>query len=152
METRRTEKKHDVEALLRQGQTIQIRPQGYSMYPLFLPGRDEAIIAPLEARPVRRGDVILYRRTGSILVLHRVWKREETAFYAVGDHQTKIEGPLELSCVRGILTGVIRNGRSFSTENLLYRLLSGLWLRLRPARPALFQVAAKLKAIVCPRT
>lgn len=32
----------DLEALLQDGNIIRIRPQGYSMYPLFIPGRDEA--------------------------------------------------------------------------------------------------------------
>ena len=33
-----------IEQLLADGQTIKIKPQGYSMYPLFVPGRDEACI------------------------------------------------------------------------------------------------------------
>ena len=36
--------KIDLEQLLRDGNIIRIRPQGYSMYPLFIPGRDEALI------------------------------------------------------------------------------------------------------------
>ena len=36
--------KIDLEQLLREGNIIRIKPQGYSMYPLFIPGRDEALI------------------------------------------------------------------------------------------------------------
>ena len=36
--------KIDLEQLLREGNIIRIRPQGYSMYPLFIPERDEALI------------------------------------------------------------------------------------------------------------
>ena len=36
--------KTDLEALLRDRNIIRIKPQGYSMYPLFIPGRDEALI------------------------------------------------------------------------------------------------------------
>ena len=63
-----TEAKISPEELLAEGRTIQIKPQGYSMYPLFVPGRDSAVIAPPEKSGrqganlrYRRGDVVLYR-------------------------------------------------------------------------------------------
>ena len=44
----------DLEALLQDGNIIRIRPQGYSMYPLFLPGRDEALIRLCQHGPQKR--------------------------------------------------------------------------------------------------
>ena len=44
----------DLEALLQDGNIIRIRPQGYSMYPLFIPGRDEALIESVSADTVRK--------------------------------------------------------------------------------------------------
>ena len=60
---------YDIEQLLKDGSAIQLKPQGYSMYPLFHPGRDEAIIEAYPIDQLRRGDVILYRRDQGILVL-----------------------------------------------------------------------------------
>lgn len=40
---------YDIEQLLKDGSAIRLKPQGYSMYPLFHPGRDEAVI---EAYPI----------------------------------------------------------------------------------------------------
>ena len=54
--------KTDLEALLRDRNIIRIKPQGYSMYPLFIPGRDEALIQEVPVSSLRRNDVILYRR------------------------------------------------------------------------------------------
>ena len=42
--TSQTSPKIDLEQLLRDGNIIRIKPQGYSMYPLLIPGRDEALI------------------------------------------------------------------------------------------------------------
>lgn len=42
--------KIDLEQLLQEGNIIRIRPQGYSMYPLFIPGRDEALTDPTDRR------------------------------------------------------------------------------------------------------
>ena len=69
--------KIDLEQLLRDGNIIRIKPQGYSMYPLFIPGRDEALIQQTSSTDCRRNDVVLYRRDQSILVLHRIDKITE---------------------------------------------------------------------------
>ena len=64
--------KYDIEQLLATGHPIRIKPQGYSMYPLFIPGRDEAVIEPVTPDKLHRNDVALYRRDRGILVLHRI--------------------------------------------------------------------------------
>lgn len=137
----------DIEKLLREGHPIRLNPQGYSMYPLFIPGRDEAVIAPCSPDTLHRGDVALYRRDESILVLHRIWKIREDGFYMVGDNQTAIEGPLRPDQIHGKLIACCRNGREFSTENRLYRILSGLWLWFRPFRPLAHKAADLVRHI-----
>ena len=131
----------DIEKLLRDGHPVRLKPQGFSMYPLFISGRDEAVIAPCDPASLHRGDVALYRRDNSILVLHRIWKVREDGFYMVGDNQTEIEGPLRPDQIRGKLIACNRNGLDFSTNNLLYRLLSGIWLFCRPLRPLAHKIA-----------
>jgi len=141
-EERGMQEKQDIEKLLAEGKLIQVKPQGYSMYPLFVPGRDEAVIAPAPIERIRRGDVVLYRREGSILVLHRVWKRKGNCFYFVGDNQSEVEGPLKPEQIKGLLVGIIRKGRRFSVKNPAYRFLAGIWLILRPVRPVISRWAA----------
>ena len=76
--------KTDLEALLRDRNIIRIKPQGYSMYPLFIPGRDEALIQEVPVSSLRRNDVILYRRDQSILVLHRIARITPTEKQTLG--------------------------------------------------------------------
>ena len=83
--------KYDIEQLLEAGEVIQIYPEGYSMYPMFVPGRDAAVIKKADVKKIRRADVVLYRRKGSILVLHRVVKRKGGQFYMAGDNQTNFD-------------------------------------------------------------
>lgn len=52
--------KIDLEQLLREGNIIRIKPQGYSMYPLFIPGRDEALIQQTDGTDCHRNDVLLF--------------------------------------------------------------------------------------------
>lgn len=139
--------KADIERLLEQGQSIQIKPQGYSMYPMFVPGRDEAILEKADCARLRKGDVVLYRRDGGILVLHRICKIREGAFYMVGDNQKEVEGPLRPDQIKGVLTGFIRNGKLRSVKNPVYLAASRLWLLLRPVRPVLAGFAAAFKRV-----
>ena len=140
----KTTERIDIEKLLEDGKIIQIKPQGYSMYLLLLPGRDEVQIEKTDITKAKRGDVLLYRRQEGILVLHRVYRRTKDGLYMVGDNQTEIEGPLALCQVRGKMIAVIRNGKSFSTGNPLYVIFSRIWLILRPFRPVISQIIHKM--------
>ena len=83
---------YDIEQLLKNGSAVKLKPQGYSMYPLFLPGRDEAVIEHCVPSELHRGDVILYRRVQGILVLHRICRITRDGFYLVGDNPTEVDG------------------------------------------------------------
>ena len=137
--------KADIEQLLRSGQSVQFYPTGWSMYPLIINGRDQAVVVPVGDRKLRRGDVVLYRREGSILVLHRIVRVRPEGYYMVGDNQKEIEGPLRPEQMLGVMTHVIRKGRTISVNNLLYRLYSGIWLLLRPVRPAISRTVAAIR-------
>ena len=141
----KAEDKISPEALLTEGKSIQIKPQGYSMYPLIVPGRDSVVIAPATAAFYRRGDVVLFRSTDKKLTLHRVLRRKKNAYYMVGDNQKEPEGPIARGQIIGVLTKIIRNGRSFSVKHPLYAVTANIWLLLRPCRPAISHAVAKLK-------
>ena len=138
--------KLDVEKLLTEGNTVQLPPIGYSMYPVIVPGRDKVVIAPASEQDcLKRGDVVLYRRDGSVLVLHRIWKVKKDGFYMVGDNQREVEGPIRRDQIRGIMTVLVRKRREISAQDFGYRLLTGIWLRLRPFRPYISKTVAAIK-------
>lgn len=136
----------DIEQLLKEGNTIRIKPQGYSMYPMLVPGRDEVLLAPVGQKTLRRGDVILYRRPGSILVLHRIVSCRGEVFLLTGDNQVALE-TVTPEQIRGILVGFIRNGRYIRVQNATYRLLSSIWLFLRPIRRLISVPVARFKHV-----
>lgn len=139
--------KIDLEQLLREGNIIRIKPQGYSMYPLFIPGRDEALIQQTDYTDCHRNDVVLYRRDQGILVLHRICRVTSDGFYMVGDNQFEVEGPLRPDQLRGRLIAFIHNGKEISVKNPVYRFLSSLWLGMLPLRPFCFRLTAFFRRI-----
>lgn len=137
----------DLEQLLRDGNIIRIKPQGFSMYPLFIPGRDEALIQQVPIASLKRNDVALYRRDQGILVLHRIVRVTSEGYYMTGDNQYEIEGPLRPNQFKGRLIAFVRNGREISVKNPFYRFLSSLWLAMLPVRPFCFRLTAFMRKL-----
>lgn len=138
----------DIEALLLAGKTVCFRPQGTSMYPMFVSPEDTAVVAPADVGKLRRGDVVVYRRTkeaGGLLVMHRIYKRRGNEFYMVGDNQSAVEGPLFAGQMRGILVAWTRNGREYSVRGIGYRIFFGLWLLMLPLRDPIHRLLARLR-------
>ncbi|RKI43525.1 hypothetical protein D7V86_24325 [bacterium D16-51] len=121
--------------LLKEGQTVEIRPQGTSMFPLLTEGRDSVILQALGNTMPKRGDLLLYQRNSGLLVLHRVCRFQKDGCYFVGDNQTDVEGPLALTQILAKVTHIRRKNRLFSVKHPVYLLISRIWLFLRPIRP-----------------
>lgn len=138
--------KLDVEKMLLSGAPVFIPLTGYSMFPLFAGGRDKVYVEPIpEGYEFKRLDVVLYRREGSKLVLHRVYKVTEEGLFLVGDNQIEIEGPLPFKQARGIMTAALRKGKKFYVTSPLYRMYSFIWMTIRPIRPVVIKVLMRIK-------
>lgn len=128
-----------------QGEPLLIAPQGTSMFPFLIAGRDKVLITPItsQKRP-RRGDIVLYRREEGLLVLHRMHHHNRKGYFFTGDNQTELEGPLDREQLLGIVTRICRQGRDFSPRHPAFWIAGRLWLRVRPFRPMISKSAKKI--------
>ena len=96
--------------------TVVLTVTGGSMLPLLAGGRDRVTLGPVPER-LRRGEVLLYRRTDGSYVLHRLtgFGQDGTLVFC-GDRQTEPG----------------------------YRVYCALWPRLRWCRQAIFHLRAVL--------
>lgn len=124
---------------LGEGQKIKIGPFGFSMYPLLVGNRDSLILHKVD-RPLKRGDICLYRRTDGIYVTHTIHHTDEKGVYFVGESQKEIEGPLKNEQVLAIAESFIRRGKEYSCDNMVYRFFHELWMVLRPFRVGLIKI------------
>ena len=140
--------KIDIAKLLEEGHKARISPEGYSMYPLIIPGRDHVELEPFvkQRDKLHRGDILLYRRDTGLLVLHRVHRIDpQGRLYFCGDNQSDLEGPIMQRQVLGKVSRINRKGREFSTHNVRYKFYSGFWIISRPLRPLMHTVAQGLR-------
>lgn len=120
--------------LLDDGSPVELHPHGSSMWPLITSSKDTVLIQPRLAESCHTGDIILYRRSSGLLVLHRLCRIKKDGYYFVGDNQTEIEGPLQAEQLLGVVTHIQRKGHTFSVKHPFYRIISRIWLIMRPIR------------------
>lgn len=125
-----------IRSIVASGGSCRLVVTGSSMEPFLRDERDAVILSPI-SRPLRRGDIIFYERSGGQCVLHRVMGTEpDGTLLLCGDAQTGLE-PVGTSQVVALAAQIERGGNLLSADNLVWRALSGVWIFLRPIRARL---------------
>lgn len=124
-------------------QLLAVTPRGYSMFPFFSGFRDTLYLKKAEF-PLKKGDIVLYRRENGICVVHRIHhstlQKGVRSYFMLGDSQTELEGPLPEDRIFGVVSHYIRKGKTIDCTSFRYGLLWRIWLFLRPLRPFLLNV------------
>lgn len=126
------------------GAGVTLTVTGFSMGPYLKNLRDSVVLVSPEVRPPKRLDIVLFRRDDGKPVLHRVIGAKPDELTINGDAQTWCE-KIRPGQVMAVADGLIRKNRYVSCGSLSYRLYSGLWVSLKPLRPAAIWAYARLK-------
>lgn len=113
------------EELRKNGKIIKTNV-GVSMMPLLRENRDVMIIERTKGR-LKKYDVPLYKRKDGQYVLHRILKVREKDYIICGDHCVKREYGITDEQIIGVLTGVIRDGKTVDFNSLGYKFYYHLW-------------------------
>jgi len=146
-ESKKIAMKKDVDTIFGEDAMLQLHPQGNSMVPFLWGNRDTAYLIKVTSETrFRRGDIVLYRRSDGLLVLHRIQsiRRDKGRYYPVGDALTQLEGPYRAKDFLGLVFAIERNGHFIYCNHLIYRMLVWLWQCTRPFRPLLFRILRRL--------
>ena len=137
-------KYYSFEELLQEEGFILYTNVGNSMMPLLRQRKDIIEIRPLTAKP-KKYDVILYKRNNQY-ILHRILKVLPGNRYIIaGDHNTFLEYDVTDDLILGIMTRVIRDGKSICPNNLIYRLYVHLWCDAYPLRMWLIKAKSAMR-------
>ncbi|MBO4332499.1 MAG: S24/S26 family peptidase [Paludibacteraceae bacterium] len=113
---------------------------GDSMMPLVKQGRDRLVIVRKPAGRLKKYDVPLYRRDNGQYVLHRIVRVTDDAYVMLGDNRWALEYGITDRQIIGVLSAVIRKGRTVPVSSLQYRCYVFLWCRFLWLRRALVWV------------
>ena len=96
----------DLEKALNEVGFVCMPFKGTSMLPLFVEGRDKVCIYKYEPnKPLKKGDIILYKRESGLYVLHRIMAFKGEEMVLCGDNHTTLEYGVKYSQVLGVCTG-----------------------------------------------
>lgn len=121
-----------LEQELKNGRTVATPTKGRSMQPLLYEGKTIAVLLPVTAPP-RRGDVVLYKRADGDLVLHRVVRVQGDSYIIRGDNCFYDE-PVNSAQLLGVMTEVVRNGKTIRVTDAAYRCYAAFWMGSYPLR------------------
>ena len=118
--------------LLREGIAPPLPVVGGSMGPYLASGRDAVILAPMEGKHPRVGDICLYRRDNGAYILHRI----------VGRRGIRCDQLL------GCVIAVVRKGKK-QTGGFWWHFFRTVWIALLPWRRELVAVYGKCARSRC---
>ena len=133
--------------LLQEGSGVEELPlviSGSSMTPFLGGGRDTVYLSRPEG-PVRRGDMVLYRRSSGAYVLHRVYRAEPEGYTMVGDAQTVLEPGIREDQILAVVKRVVRKGKPLGPGSFLWGFFEKIWIRMVPLRPAVMKLYTLLR-------
>ena len=114
---------------------------GDSMYPFIKP-RDLLVIEKITS-PLKKNDVPLYKRDSGQYVLHRIVKIKNGEYYICGDNRAYLEQRIEDRHMIGVLTEIIRSGKTISVYSAKYR----FYASFLPCRRLIIRIKNKAKRI-----
>ena len=132
------------EELLLHGRILRTN-KGISMMPLLRQDRDVMIIEKSVGR-LKKYDAALYKR-GDEYVLHRVVKVRAESYDIIGDNCIRVEHGITDDQIIGVLRGVIRDGKTISSDSLKYKLYCHIWCDFLYVRIGILKLINIFRAI-----
>ena len=129
------------EDLLQQDGYLVYTNIGCSMMPLLREKRDVIEIRKKESGRCKKYDVVLYKR-GDRYILHRILKVLPQGYIIAGDHNTFIEKDITDDRILGVMTRVVRDGKTISVDDFWYKAYVHLWCDVYPVRMGLLKIKA----------
>ena len=120
---------------------------GTSMLPLLRQRRDIIEIRRKDpASRCKRYDVVLYKR-GDKYILHRILKVREKDYVICGDHNIWREYGINDDQILGVMTRVVRDGKSIYTTDWWYKLYVHLWCDFYHVRAIILYAKMLFRAV-----
>jgi len=133
-----------IEEYLNMNGEIIYRTNGVSMRPIIKSGRDMVRIRKKTDERFRKYDTVLYIRPPHKYVLHRIVEVRDRDYVILGDNCLSKEYGIRDEDILGVLTEIIRPGRTIRADSLEMKLYERIWYCLYPVRKGIIKGLTKL--------
>ena len=131
--------------LLQEAESVPLVISGSSMSPFLAHGRDTVYLSKVTG-PLKKGDMILYRRASGAYILHRIYRVRDGVYDLVGDGQLGIEPGIRPEQVIAIVNTVRRKGKLLRKGSLRWEFFEHVCLELLPLRPKIHRLYGAMTA------
>lgn len=129
--------------LLEDTESVPLVISGSSMTPFLVHGRDTVYLSKVK-RPLKKGDMILFRRDNGTYILHRICRVDGGTYTLVGDAQTRLEPGVRQDQVLATVNTVCRKGKILRRGCFWWDFFARIWIRMIPLRPAVMAVYSRM--------
>ncbi len=129
-----------VAEFIKEGRRVTIRVRGNSMNPYLVDRRDEVVLSPFTVDDLQVGAVILARVVDGRFILHRIVKVKDGEITMMGDGNWRGTECTDPEDVLGLVTSVVRKGKTVNCTSLYWKAYSRTWMIMRPLRRWLLAV------------
>lgn len=139
------EKKYTFEEILSRDNVLIYTNVGVSMKPLLRQRRDIIELRTVKGR-CKKYDVVLYKR-GKNYILHRIVKVRPNDYVIVGDNCIWREYGITDNQILGVMTRVVRDGKSIYPSEWKYKLYVHLWCDFYHVRACILYIKRFIWAV-----
>ena len=132
--------------LLEVTEPVPLVISGSSMTPFLVHSRDTVYLSKIR-QPLKRGDMVLYRRSSGNYILHRVYRAEEDSYTMVGGAQLQLEPGIRPDQILAVVTAVRRKGKLLQKGSFWWTFFEKVWIRMIFLRPAVMAGYARMKKL-----
>ena len=124
----------EIRGLISEGRTVSLTVKGNSMNPFLVSMRDQMTLGPWKDEDIRKGCVALVKDTRGNHIIHRIIKREGDKVILLGDGNIAQTETATMDNIIGIMYSMDRKGKTWTSEDRLWKLYSWIWMKLTPVR------------------
>ena len=124
----------EIRTLVSERKSVTLTVKGNSMNPFMVHLRDQITLGPFMDSDIRKGTVALVKDIRGNYLIHRIIRRDEKTVTLLGDGNLGFTETATTDNIIGIMRGIVRKGRYYSCDGLIWRLYSWIWRILTPHR------------------
>ena len=124
----------EIRTLISEGKSVTLTVKGNSMNPFIVHMRDRMTLGPWKDEDIRKGTVALVKDIRGNYLIHRIIKRDELTVTLLGDGNVGFTETATTDNIIGIMHSIERKNRTWTSESMIWRVYSWVWMALTPLR------------------